>query len=142
MTAPATSASDARPSKALHIVLWVLQVALGVMFLSAGLMKATTPIADLAAKMVWPGVVPPGLVRFIGASELLGGIGLILPAATRVKPGLTPLAALGLVAVMVCAAIFHISRGEVQMVPINVVLGGLAGFVAWGRFKKATIAPR
>lgn len=140
----ATATAETAPprSKALHVVLWVVQVLLGLNFLVPGLMKATQPIAELAAQMVWPGVVPAALVRFVGISEIAGGLGLILPSATRIRPSLTPLAAMGLVAVMVLAAGFHLMRGEVQALPINAVLGGLAAFVAWGRSKKAPILPR
>jgi putative oxidoreductase len=129
-------------SKALHVGLWGAQALLALAFTSAGVMKVTQPIEALAASMVWPGAVPEPLVRFIGVSELLGGLGLILPAATRIKPILTPLAALGLVVVMVLAALFHLSRGELGALPINVVFGALAAFVAWGRLKKAPLAPR
>jgi hypothetical protein len=115
---------------------------LALAFGSAGLMKTTQPIADLAAKMGWPGVVPEALVRFIGVSELLGAVGLIVPAATRIKPVLTALAGAGLTTIMVLASIFHLSRGEAGMLPVNFVIGGLAAFVAWGRWKKAPIAPR
>ena len=139
-----TTATSEAPtqSKALHISLWVVQVLLAFAFGGAGLMKLTQPIADLAAKMVWPGQMPEALVRFIGLSELLGAIGLILPAVTRIKPKLTALAGAGLVVVMLLASAFHLSRGEAQVLPVNFVLGGLAAFVAWGRFKKAPIAPR
>jgi hypothetical protein len=92
--------------------------------------------------MIWVNAVPVGLVRFIGASELAGALGLILPAATRIKPSLTPLAASGLIVVMVLAAAFHASRGELQALPINFVLGGLAAFVAWGRFRRAPVEAR
>lgn len=143
MTATTTDASvAAKPSKALHIGLWVVQVLLGLMFLFAGTMKATQPIAALTAAMKWPGAVPEALVRFIGVSELLGGLGMILPAATRIKPVLTPIAAAGLVTVMILAAFFHASRGEFAALPVNAVIGGLAAFVAWGRLKKAPIVPR
>ena len=138
---------DVQPSKlqrstGLHVGLWIVQVLLALAFLSAGVMKSTQPIAVLAEKMVWPGALPEGLVRFIGVSELLGGLGLILPAATRIKPILTPLAAVGLTTVMMLAIVFHLSRGEVSNVSFNLVLGGLAAFVAWGRLKKAPIAAR
>jgi uncharacterized membrane protein YphA (DoxX/SURF4 family) len=112
------------------------------MFVMAGVAKSTQPIADLAQQMVWPGDVPAGLVRFIGVSELLGGLGLVVPAATRIKPWLTPLAAVGLVTVMALAAVFHVTRGEFPAIAFNTVLGGIAAFIAWGRFKKAPIAPR
>jgi hypothetical protein len=109
----------------------------------AGVMKVGAPLAQLGAKMAWVNAVPAGLVRFIGASELAGALGLVLPASTRIKPSLTPLAALGIVLIMVLAAGFHISRGEAaQGVPMNLILGGLAAFVAWGRWKKAPISPR
>ena len=72
---------------------------------------------------------------------MLGAVGVVLPALTRVQPKLTPLAAAGLVVVMVLAMANHIMAGEFMIVP-NLVLGGLAAFVAWGRFKRAPIAPR
>lgn len=134
--------SPAQPSKGLHLSLWIVQVLLGVAFLAAGLMKATTPIADLAAKMSWVASAGAPLVRFIGVSELLGGLGLILPAATRIKPLLTPLAGAALALVMVLAAGTHVALGEYGALAPNFVLGGLAAFVAWGRFKQAPIAPR
>jgi hypothetical protein len=133
---------SASPSKRLHLALWTVQVLLAVAFGIAGFMKLTQPIATLAASLVWPGDLPPLLVRFIGACEVLGAIGLILPSATRVKPRLTSLAAAGLLAVMVLAMPFHISRGEVALVPVNVVLGALALFVAWGRARKARLDAR
>jgi hypothetical protein len=109
----------------------------------AGLMKTTTPIAELATKLPWVGAVPEALVRFIGTAELLAAVGLILPSATRIRPVLTPLAAVGLVTIMVLAVPFHAMRGELaHALPVNLVLGGLAAFVAWGRFKKAPIASR
>ena len=76
------------------------------------------------------------------AAELLGGIGLVLPAATRIMPKLTPLAALGLLTVMLLAMLTHVTRGEFSALGANVMLGGLAAFVAWGRLAKSPIAPR
>lgn len=128
--------------KPLRIALWVVQVLLGLAFLMAGVMKSTQPIDELAKQLVWPGAVPAAMVRFIGISELLGGLGLILPAATRIKPVLTPLAGAGLAVVMVLAAGFHVMRGEYQALPINLVMGALAAFVAWGRFSAAPIEAR
>jgi BASS family bile acid:Na+ symporter len=90
------------------------------------------------------GVMDGMLARLLAdPAWVLGGIGLVLPALTRIKPGLTALAGVGLVVVMVLAAIFHITRGEfVPGVVVNVVMGGMAAFVAWGRGKAAPIAPR
>jgi len=129
-------------SKALHIALWVAQLLLAAAFGFAGVLKSTMPIDELAAKMVWPGAIPPALVRFIGVSELAGALGLVLPAATRIKPVLTPIAAVGLIVVMVLAAGFHVLRGELFALPVNFGFAALAAFVAWGRLRKAPIAGR
>lgn len=124
----------------MNLLLWLVQVLLACAFGMAGVMKSTQPADALVqAGMAWAGQMPLAMVRFIGISELLGAIGLILPAATKIKPFLTPLAALGLLTIMILAMAFHVSRGEVQATPINIVLGGLAAFIAWGRTKKAPI---
>src|SRR5688500_6961094 len=120
-----TNHAPATRSKFLHWSLWAVQVLLGLAFVMAGSMKTSTPYFELAEKMAWVGAVPEGLVRIIGVSELLGGLGLILPAATRIRPTLTAYAAAGLTVIMILAAAFHLSRGEGAAVPINVVLGGL-----------------
>jgi uncharacterized membrane protein YphA (DoxX/SURF4 family) len=133
---------EVKPSKALHVGLWVVQCLLGAIFLAVGTMKATQPIANLANALGWPAEVPAALVRFIGVAEFLGGLGLILPAATRIKPMLTPLAGIGLATAMLFATVFHISHGEFGAVAAPLVLGCLAAFVAWGRATKAPIAPR
>jgi hypothetical protein len=125
-----------------NIALWIGQVILSLVFGMGGFVKATMPIAELAAKVPWADAVPAGLVRFIGIAELAAGVGLILPALTRVLPRLTPLAAAGLAMIMVFAIGFHVQRNEFQALPFNLVLGALAAFVAWGRFRKAPIAPR
>jgi putative oxidoreductase len=104
-------------------------------------MKIATPIAVLAQKMAWvPGA--PALVRFIGISELAGAIGLILPAAFKTMPKLAGFAATGLLAIMVLAVPFHIYRGEARVIAVPVLLGVLAAFVAWGRFRAAPIQAR
>jgi putative oxidoreductase len=131
-----------RPAKGWHIALWVVQVLLGAAFVVGGLMKAIMPVADLAQNAAWTADVPLALLRFIGVAELAGGLGLILPAATRIRPMLTPLAAVGLATIMTLAFVFHIQRGEWDALPVNAVLGALAAFVAWGRVRKAPIAPR
>lgn len=140
MNEVALSAPAPRSSK-LSAGLWTVQILLALAFGASGLMKATTPIADLAQKLPWV-VDMPALTRFIGVSELLGAVGLILPAATRIQPKLTAVAAACLTLVMILAAGFHLSRGEGAHLAPNLVLGGLAAFVAWGRFKGAPIDPR
>jgi hypothetical protein len=129
-------------SKTLNVALWGTQLVLAAMFGMAGFMKTTAPMDVLAQKLVWPGALPEGLVRFIGTAEFLAAVGLILPAVTRIRPMLTPLAATGLVVVMALAVPFHLSRGELQALAVNIPLGALAAFVAWGRLKKAPILPR
>ena len=124
--------------KALHNGLWIAQGILALVFARSGLMKVVAPIDDLARSLPWVAEVP-ALVRFIGVSELLGAIGLILPSAMRILPKLTVVAALGLVVVMVLATGFHLMDGEVSHAPVTLVLGGIAAFVAWGRATKAAI---
>lgn len=131
-----------KKSKGLNIILWVAQVILGAMFLMAGIMKSTKPIEELDAQLPWVTQVPLALVRFIGVSELLAGIGLILPSLLRIQPKLTAWAAVGLVAVMIFAMIFHVTKGEYNAVVFNLILGAIAAFIAWGRFKKAPINAR
>ena len=130
------------PSKALNIILWIAQVLLAGMFLMSGFMKVAQPIEELAKMLPWASQVPEGLVRFIGISEVLGGLGLILPALLRIKPQLTAWAAIGLALVMLFAAGFHASRGENSAIGMNVILALIAIFIAWGRFKKAPIRPK
>ncbi|MGH1414034.1 MAG: DoxX family protein [Pelagimonas sp.] len=130
-------------SKGWTIGLWAAQALLAAMFLMAGFMKLTSAPADMVAMgMLWAENAPVALIRFIGTAEVLGAIGLILPAATRIMPQLTKLAAAGLAVIMVLAAGLHISRGEFEVVPMNVVLFALAIFVIWGRSRKAPITPR
>ena len=129
-------------NKGLHVALWITQALLALVFGMAGLMHETKPIAELSKTMGWTANAPEALVRFIGLAELAGALGLILPGLTRIKPGLTAWAATGLAIMMVLAGFVHISRGETSKLPLIVVLGGLAAFVAWGRFRKVPIAPR
>lgn len=134
--------ADSTPSRGLHFALWGVQLLLGLMFTGAGLWKASTPLAELATTLPWVTEVPEALVRFIGVSELAGGLGMILPSALRIQPRLTGWAGVGLLVVMVLAALHHGSRGEFGALPVNAVLGGLSAFVAWGRLSAAPIAPR
>lgn len=132
----------ANTSKSLHIGLWVAQIALAFVFIMAGATKLFRPINDLVDMLPWVTDMPAAMVRFIGLSELLGGLGLILPAALRIKPVLTPYAAFGLVMVMILAIGFHISRGEASVIGMNFVFMALAIFIGWGRMKKAVITSK
>lgn len=127
----------------MNIGLWIVQALLAFAFLAAGGMKLSVPIEELLANgMTFVEHVPEGLVRFIGLSEALGAIGLIVPAATKIAPKLTPIAAALLVVVMGLAAATHISLGEFGAIVPNIVLGSLAAFVAWGRWVKVPIAAK
>jgi putative oxidoreductase len=124
---------EIQPRTGLHVALWGGQVLLAALFGGAGFAKLTTPIAELPAMIPWTGDVPEALVRFIGTSELLAAIGLLLPSVFRMQPKLSALAAAGLTTVMVLASLFHLSRGEYGVIPMTAVLGMVAAFVAWGR---------
>ena len=117
--------------------LWIMQVLWGVFFSVTGFGKVfyyNPALWNQALHEVpWFSAVPQDLFLFIGISEFLGGVGLILPAMTGVKPKLTVFAAFGLTLVMILAAAFHIVRGEYNLVLINLVLGGVAVFIAYGR---------
>jgi uncharacterized membrane protein YphA (DoxX/SURF4 family) len=134
--------TNQRTSKALNIALWTAQVVLFVAFGMAGVMKSTMPVEQLSQNMAWVPRFSPGVVRFIGISELCGAIGVLVPSITRIAPPVTPLAALGLTAVMILAAGHHAMNNEAGVIPIPLFLGVLAAFVGWGRWKKAPIAPR
>lgn len=126
-------------SKALNISLWIAQGLLAIMFTMAGAMKCTQPIEELGKSLPWVNEVSAGLVRFIGISELLGGIGILLPSLLRIKPVLTPLSAIGLAVVMVLAFGYHIIKAEYNVLGMNILLAFIALFVAWGRYKKLPI---
>ena len=118
----------------MNAIIWIVQILAGLMFGMSGFMKATQPYEKLAANQKWVEDFSPRTVKAIGVIELLGGIGLILPALTGIMPMLTPLAGIGLALVMVGAIVTHVRRGEYAMIAINLVLLGLAVFVAYGRF--------
>ena len=118
----------------MSIALWVIQGLLALVFLMAGSMKAAQPMSTLAKRLPWTATFPAPAVRFIGVAEIAGALGLILPGLTRVAPILTPLAAIGLVLVMLLASGFHARRGEYQTIAMNAVLLALALVVVIGRF--------
>lgn len=105
------------------------------MFLISGTMKIALPIAELARVMSIPTVLGEGVTRFIGSCEVLGALGIVLPALTGFRPRLTPLAAAALGLVMVLATGYHATRSEFSSLPTTIALGSLAFFVAWGRLR-------
>ena len=122
----------------MNALLWGLQILLGVAFFAHGLLFLAPPASMVEALSI----IPTPLRLFIGVAEMLGGIGLILPGITRVMPRLVPAAAAGLMLVMVCATIFHISRGEVPQTITTAVLMALFAWIAYMRLKVLPIAPR
>lgn len=112
--------------------LWVVQVLLGVYFVAIGVMHFIVP-DGLPDQMSWMYDLSTGLHVVSGVAEILGGLGLILPAVTGIRTELVPLAASGLALVMVGAIVYHIGRGETQNIFFNVVLIIVLGFIAYGR---------
>ncbi len=121
----------------MNIALWIAQILLLAGFGMFGFNKISQPIDSLAGMMPWVTVVPALLVRFIGVAEIAGALGMVLPGLTKIQPKLTAWAAIGLVTIMILAAVFHITRGEFGNLGFNAILGLLAAFVAWGRWSKA-----
>ncbi len=119
----------------MHIALWVVAAVLGVASLGGGAVKLLQPTEKLTAiGWAWVEDFSGGTVKTIGALEILAGLGLILPAALNIAPILVPLAAVGLVLVMIGAAITHGRRHESREVVMTLVVLVIAAFVAWGRF--------
>jgi uncharacterized membrane protein YphA (DoxX/SURF4 family) len=117
-----------------NVVLWILQWLLAVAFAVAGVLKSTQPKEKLAPQLPWVEDYSAGTIRFIGIVEFLAALGFVLPALTGIAPILTPLAATGIVVIMVLAIVVHARRKETPGIITNVVLLVLAAIVAWGRF--------
>src|SRR4051812_43096824 len=115
------------------LVLWIVQALLAVIFLLSGGMKLVLPLSELTGPIALPG----WFVRFIGVAEVVGALGLILPGALRIRTGLTPLAAAGLVIIMIGAVCITAAGGDVALGLIPLVVGLLAGMVAYGRSRGA-----
>jgi uncharacterized membrane protein YphA (DoxX/SURF4 family) len=111
--------------------LWTVQVLLAALFIFAGVMKFVMPVEQMQDPVALPG----WFLRFIGVVELLGGLGLLLPGLLGIRPGLTPLAAAGLVIIMIGATVIGFMFGPVPMALIPLGVGLLAAFVAWGRWR-------
>ncbi len=109
--------------------LWIVQGLLAALFLFAGGMKLITPVEVLSVMSPFPGE----FIRFIGLCEVLGAVGLILPYALRILPGLTALAAAGLVVIMVGATVSTLVIGGGMLAVPTLVLALLAALVAYGR---------
>ena len=118
----------------METIIWVAQGILAVVFLAAATLKLTNSREDLKGKTPYVEDLTDAQVKVIGTIEVLGAVGVILPAALNVAPILTPIAACGLALTMVVAAATLLRRGEASHVPLNVVIFALAVFVAIERF--------
>jgi uncharacterized membrane protein YphA (DoxX/SURF4 family) len=138
--AHAHPAAAARPAHQAHrrwasLPLWIVQVLLAALFLFAGLMKLVMSEEAMAA--AGPVIFPMAFLRFIGACETLGALGLVLPGLARVRPGLTSLAAAGLVIIMIGATVTTAATIDVAPALFPLVVGLLAAAVAYGRWRLA-----
>jgi uncharacterized membrane protein YphA (DoxX/SURF4 family) len=115
------------------IALWVVQVLLAALFMVAGVAKLVMTLEAMQGPVSLPG----WFLRFLGVVEVLGALGLILPGLLRIKPGLTPLAACGLVIIMIGATVISLIGGDPKSAMLTVVVGLLAAFVAYGRWRLA-----
>jgi uncharacterized membrane protein YphA (DoxX/SURF4 family) len=116
----------------MNMALWIVQALLAALFLFAGGIKLVTPMEDMMKQMPLP--LPDWFVILTGVVEVLGALGLVLPWVLRIKPGLTPLAAAGLVIVMIGAAVYTWAAGDVALALIPLLVGLLCALVAYGRW--------
>ena len=121
--------------------LWILQIVLGVYFVAIGVMHFIVP-DGLPETLSWMYDLSDTLHLISGTAEILGGLGLILPAVTGIRTELVPLAAAGLMLVMAGAVIYHLGRGEALNIVLNLVMIALLGFVAYGRYQVHPHTPR
>ena len=117
----------------MNIALWIIQGLLAAIFLFAGGIKLVTPMEEMMKQMPLP--LPGWFVLFTGVVEVLGAIGVILPWLVGTRPGLTPLAAAGLGIVMIGATVYTFAAGDVASALIPLLVGILAAFVAYGRWR-------
>jgi uncharacterized membrane protein YphA (DoxX/SURF4 family) len=115
----------------MNVLLWIIQILLAALCLFAGVLKLVLPLDKLTGPVAVPGL----FLRFIGLCETLGGLGLILPGLLRIRTGLTPLAAAGLVIIMVGATVLNLRTGDLVTTTLTIVVGLLAALVAYARWK-------
>ena len=117
----------------MSVALWIVQGLLAALFLFAGGAKLILPLDQMTGPVALPG----WFLRFLGVAEVLGALGLVLPGLLRIRPGLTPLAAAGLVIIMIGATVITLVGGMVAVALMNLVVALLAAFVAYGRWRLA-----
>ena len=119
--------------------LWIIQALLGLLFLFSGAMKFVMSVAEMTKDMP---SMPGWFLHFIGVMEILGGLGLILPSLLRIRPVLTPLAAAGLVIIMIGATAITLGTMGVGAAVLPLIVGILCAFVAYGRWRVAPLSAR
>jgi hypothetical protein len=120
----------------MNIALWIIQALLAALFLFAGGTKLVLPIEEMTKQMPMPG----WFLRFIGVAEMLGALGLVLPWLLQIRPGLTPLAAAGLMIIMIGATIITIMTGDIAMALFPLIVGILCAFIAYSRSGRAPLS--
>ena len=120
--------------KIVNIARWIAQIFVASMLFFAFYAKLLQPVEETAKTMPWV-AEQSALATIAGIADLLGALGLILPAALRIQPKLTNLAAYGGVVLMVAGIVFHLMRGEVEVIGLNIILIALLAFIVWGRTK-------
>ncbi len=124
----------------MNIALWIVQALLALLFLFAGGSKFVMSIEEMTKQMP---SMPGWFLHFIGVVEILGALGLILPALLRIRPGLTPLAAASLTIIMIGAVVVTLmTTHDVSMALLPLVTGILCAFVAYGRWRLAPLSKR
>jgi DoxX-like family len=123
----------------MKVFIWIISALAAFVFVSTGLPKVTASAAELAA--LYPDISLE-LLKVAGVAELLGGLGLILPAATRILPVLTPVAAGGLVVTMVGATVTNLVIGAYAAIPVSAVYLLVAAGILWARTTRYAIQPR
>ncbi len=116
------------------VFLWVAEIVLALLYFGLGAMRLVQPYTKLVRVLRWPADFPAWAVKLIGLAEILGALGLLLPAATDVAPILTPIAASALAVMMACAVAVHLRRKERQRVALPAILLAVNVFIAIGRF--------
>ncbi len=120
-------------------VLWVLQWVFGLYFIAVGVLHFIVP-EGLPAQMGWMYDLSDTMHAIVGVAEILGGLGLILPGLTGIRPELTIAAAIGLLLVMVGAMVWHVGREEFQNIGFNVVNAAVMAYIAYGRARLAPLS--
>jgi uncharacterized membrane protein YphA (DoxX/SURF4 family) len=118
----------------MNTIIWIVQCITALMFAMAAITKLTQPKEKLAKSLPWTNDFSLPMVRFIGTSELLGAIGLIVPLAANVLPVLTPIAATGLALIMILASVYHFPKKQYKEVMFNAALFILSAIIAYARF--------